>query len=381
MQYTVNRGEKGRVEAKVDVPKSAFVEAYDKVLEQLGKEAKISGFRPGHIPRDVIESNVGANKILNETASFLISKHLSDIYKKENIVPLGSPSIAVGSLAQDSPFTFTATVTSKPQIKVGNWKKLKVKRVKAKEVTDKDVSDSIKNIYEAWKKQQESDKQHATSDKQENEEQKSGKFIYDAHGNKIFLKGEGETRKSFSAKASEDEIDDNFARKIRARDLIHLKELVRKDLEKIMADQVEAKVEEEIFEEMLKLAEVEVPDILIDDELNRIILRITQNLEQQNKKLEDYLKEQNTTLDALKAKLRPQAEKNVKVTLIMDEIGRSEKVEVTSEEIENAGKGVDQTKLSEQQKADLKNYLAVSIMQSKTLAMVKKAVTSSALKS
>jgi len=389
MQYTVNRGEKGRVEVKVDIPKAVFVAAYDDIIEAISRDQQFPGFRPGKIPTNVIEDKIGVNKILNDAASFLVNKHLDEIFKGENITALGSPNIAVHSLAKDSPFSFTATLIAKPQVKLGNWKKVKIKRVKGKEVTQKDINESIKNIYEAYQKQKVAKGTEETKEPEgedSDSDQKSKKFIYDAHGNKVFF-GDGDSDKgkssvaSSSAKASDDkqalkdEIDDNFAKKIGARDLKHLQELVRSDLEKIMVDQVEAKLENELFDEILKLAEVEIPDILIDDEINRIIVRITQNLEQQNKKMDDYLKEENTTLDALKAKLRPQAEQNVKITLIMDEIGKKEKVQITREEIENAAKGVDQAKLDEKQKADLRNYMAVSIFQAKTLDLVKKTVT------
>ncbi|OGD98126.1 hypothetical protein A3A49_01585 [Candidatus Curtissbacteria bacterium RIFCSPLOWO2_01_FULL_38_11b] len=396
MQYTVTRGEKGKVEVKVDIPKVVFSQAYDEILQKLGKEVNIAGFRPGNVPSDVLEAKTGANKILNETASLLISKNLSQIFKKEDIVPLGNPSIAIQNLSKDSPFSFTATFITKPKVKLGDWKKIKVTKVKAREVTEKDVEESIKNIFEAWKKNRKSKSEaksegeledqnqskpsfapsfaKATNDKRASE---GKKFIYDAHGEKIFIKDEEQDKgKSSFAKVSEDEVDDNFAKAIGARDLVYLKEIVKKDLEQIMLDRVEAKLEQELFDELLMIVQVEVPDILVDDEINRIILRITQNLEGQGKKIEDYLREENTTLDALRAKLRPQAEKNVQITLAMDEIGKSEKVEVTSEEIENATKGVDESKLTDSQKADLRNYLAVSIFQAKALDHVKNEVAS-----
>jgi len=370
MQYTLNRGEKGRVEVKVDITRAAFVAAYGDIIEVISKDQQFPGFRPGKIPTNVIEDKIGVNKILNDAASFLVTKHLDEIFKKENITALGSPNIAVHSLAKDLSFSFTATLTAKPQVKLGDWKKMKIKRLKPKAVTEKDVNESIKNIHEAYQKEKVAKGTEETKESEDGEsdnDQKSGKFIYDARGNKIYLKEE--------TKGSKDGIDDEFAKKIGARDLKHLQELVRIDLERIVRGEVEAKVEQEIFDEILKVSEVEVPDILVDDELNRIIVRITQNLEQQNKKLDDYLKEENTTLDALRAKMRPQAENNVKITLIMDEIGKREKVQISREEIENAAKGVDQAKLDEKQKADLRNYMAVSIFQAKTLDLVKKAVT------
>lgn len=390
MQYTVNRLEKGKVEIKMDVPKGAFEEAYVQVLNELGKGAKIAGFRPGNAPRDVIERHVGASKILNETASFLISKHLSDILKKEDLVPLDSPKIAIGTLAASSPFSFTASFTLKPNVKPGDWKKIKVAKVKVKEITEKDIDESIKNIHDAWQKQQASKGTEVTDEPEEPKEtglsnawaSEDKKFIYDAHGNKIFLKDEPKVTKepkelkvdNGSPSNASDKIDDNFAKAIGARDLAHLRELVKRDLETIVGDQVEAKLEQEVFEEILKIAEVEVPDILVEDELNRILVRLSSELERGGSDLEKYLAEQRVTIDELKAKWKPQAEKNVKITLVMDEIGRSEEVKVSREEIDQAIRGVNQTNLTTDQKADLERYLALSIFQAKTLERVKKTV-------
>ena len=379
MQYLVTRGEKGKVEVKVDVAKAGFVEAYDKVVKKLSEDAKIAGFRPGKAPDEVVENHVGLSKILNETASSLVSKHLSEILAKEKLVPLASPKIAIGSLSKASPFSFTATFTNKPQVKIGDWKKIKAQKVKAKEVTESDVQGSIKNIYEAWRKQRGTEEQgdKGTEDIERADKSAGKKFIYDAHGNKIFIKDEKETKEQ-GDKGTEDiksKIDDNFAKAIGARDLVHLRELVKHDLETLVANQVETKLEQEIFDKILEAGSCDVPDILVDDEMNRILVRLNSELERQKKKLEDYLNEQNTTLDALKAKWRPQAEKNVRISLILDEIGKSEKIQVLPEEVEQALKGVSETNLSDEQKKDLERYLAFSIFQAKTLDLVKKAVT------
>jgi len=399
MQYTVTKGEKGKVEIKVDVSKTQFEEAFNQVLSRLAKEAKIAGFRPGKAPADVVERHVGLGKILNETASSLISKHLAEIFKKENLVPLDSPNVAVGSLGRDLPFSFTSTFTPKPKVTVGDWKKIKVQKVKAREITEKDVAESIKNIFEAWKKQQE-EKSQSQSEKSKVEEgeedKKNGKFIfersektkgsavplsrdekafiYDAHGNKIFIKDDSKKPEPPSLEAAVGPSDE-FAKAIGARDLTHLQEIVKKDLEILVADQVEAKFEQEIFDEIVKTSTVDVGEILVEDELNRILVRLNSQLEQQKKSLDQYLSEQKTTIDELKAKWRPQAEKNVKISLIIDQIGKDEKVQVQKEEVDRALASVNQANLSEDQKRDLERYLAFSIFQAKTLDLVKKTVT------
>jgi len=365
MQYSVNKLEKGKVEVKVDVPKAGFGEAYKETVGAFAKNTKIAGFRPGMAPEDMVVGHVGANKVLNETASFLISKHLSDIFKKEDLIPLDSPKIAVDTLAAASPFSFTASFTLHPQIKVGNWKAIKAKKIAAKEVTEKDIEESIKNIYEAWKKQK---SQSGESKSEENPPAGGENVIYDAKGNAIPVK-QGKNKVTVT------NIDDEFAKAIGAKDLAHLHEIIKKDLEMLVADQVEVQLEQEIFEQILKLGEIEVPEILVEDELNRILIRMNSELEKQGKTLESYLASEKTTIDALKDKWREQAAKNVKISLVMDTIGREEKVQVTKEELDAALAGVNQTNLSADQKRDLENYLVTSIFQAKTLDLVKKTVT------
>lgn len=373
MQYTVTKQDKGKVEIKVDLPKAAFSESYGQVLDKMSADVNVAGFRPGKVPANVAEQHIGLTKLLNETASFLVSKHLADIFAKENLTPIANPKIAVDSLAKDEPFSFVATLYTKPKVTLGDWKSIKVETVNAKEVTEDDVDKSIQNIYEAWKKQKDSKKEQGISD--ESKEETSSKFIYDAQGEKRYIKDEKVETVQKDEKA--DEIDDDFAKAIGAENLAHLRELVKKDLETLVADSVEAKAEENIFEKMLEVGEVEVPDILVEDELNRILVRLNSQLEKQGQKLDDYLAEQKLTLEQLKGKWMPQAEKNVKVTLIMDQIGQDEKILVGREEIDEALKGVNQEKVDPSQKADLERYLAVSIFQAKTLALVKKTITAS----
>lgn len=401
MQYKVNKQSfssnkdtKGRVEVAVEIPTADFDAVYKETVQAFSKDVNVDGFRPGTAPEGVIEAKVGANRILNEAASFLISKNLSEIFKKEDFVPIDSPKVAIGSLSKGTNFSFTATFTLRPVVKVGNWKGIKVKKVEAKAIEDADVNDSIKNIFDAWVKQ-EGEKVSQVSQVSQvpqvsNEE---GKFIYDAKGNKVHFSSEKQTLRSSSLdelgtaglkipivtegknKITVHKIDDEFAKAIGARDVAHLREIVRKDLENIITDQVEAKFEQDIFDEILKIGEIEVPGVLVDDELNRILIRLNTELERQEKTLEKYLEEEKTTIDELKAKWREQAAKNVKISLIMDSIGREEKVQVTKEDLAAAISGVDQSKMSAEQKRDLENYLVMSIFQARTLDLVKKAIT------
>lgn len=391
MQYTVNRQEKHKTEIKVDIPKDVFKKTYKDVLTAFGKDAKIAGFRPGNAPADVLESHIGHAKLLNETASFLVSKHIGEILKKEDLTPLDSPQIAVHSLSKGSPFSFSATFTQRPKVKVGDWKTIKVKKQKAKEIGDEDIDLSVKNIHEAWKvrKSDAGDQKSEEPEQPETSNRKPAtKYIYDAHGEKIFLKDKGSPPSHKASKddsedgindesfdKAQDKPDDSFAKAVGAKDLANLKEIVRRDLEALVSDQAEINFEQAIFAEFLKLVDFEPPEILIEDELNRMIIRLNSELEQQGKKIDEYLKEQRATVEELKKKWREQAEKNVKVSLILEQIGKDEKIQVEKTEIEAALKNTNQTNLTEEQKRSLENYIAFSIFQAKTLDLVKKSVS------
>ena len=387
MQYTVNRQEKHKTEIKVDIPKDAFEKAYGDVLLAFGKDAKIAGFRPGNVPDEVLESHVGHTKLLNETASFLVSKHIDEILKKEELFPLDSPQIAVHSLSKGAPFSFTASFTQRPKVKIGDWKKIKVKKQNVKTIGEEDINLSVKNIHEAYQKQKETKSQRDKETKSEDgeEESTSKKFIYGAHGEKIYLKDETEKSKEpketktkiddESFDKAQDKPDDQFAKAVGAKDLANLKEIVRRDLEALVSDQEEINFEQAIFAEFLKLVDFEPPEILIEDELNRMIIRLNSELEQQGKKIEEYLKEQQATVEELKKKWREQAEKNVKISLILEQIGKDEKIQVEKTEVEAALQNTNRTNLTEEQKKSLENYIAFSIFQAKTLDLVKKTVS------
>src|SRR3989344_8513024 len=192
MQYKVNKQSfssnkdtKGKVEVAVEIPAADFDAVYKETVKAFSKDINVDGFRPGTAPEGVVEAKVGANRILNEAASFLISKNLSEIFKKEDFVPIDSPKVAIGSLSKGANFSFTATFTLRPEVKVGNWKGIKVKKVEAKAIEDADVNDSIKNIFDAWIKQKgtEVSKVSEVSNEEEN-------VIYDAKGNKVHFSSE-----------------------------------------------------------------------------------------------------------------------------------------------------------------------------------------------
>jgi|GEM_PF-1669998 len=375
MDYTLNRGEKGKIEVKVTVAQADFQKIFDDILLEFGNKTQIPGFRPGKAPKNLVEERVGHARILNEAAGNLASKHLVEIMEKEKISPIVSPNVVFDSLTYGGPFVFSAVLYEKPKVTLGDWRKIKVKRESFKVVTDDEVKKAVGNIFDLWKKQQaeqKGDKQQVTSikvdsvDINEEETDSNRKFIYDASGRKIFLDDKKPEQKTESESP-----DNNFAKAVGAKDLTDLKSFVKRDLERIAKDETELKLEDEIFEEVSKLATVDAPDILIDEEIERLLVRLNNELSRHEKTIQDYIKERNITFEQLREELKTQAGKNIKTTLVLDKIGLDEKVMVPAEELDKLVEAYSKEKLTEEQKADLRRYLFASLFQAKTLAKMK----------
>ncbi len=372
MDYEVT-SQKGEITIKVKVSQPVFNQAYEQMVVKLGAGIQVPGFRQGKAPIHVLEQHIGPGRLLTETANALISQYLGEILIKEKITPISRPKIAIDSLAKDAPFIFQVTVLKKPEVKLGDWKQIRVKRAKAKSITQKDVEESVRNIFEMWKEQQEKAAQKTNEGGKENQASVSGtgRFIYDAYGNKIYIKDDNKP-----AGKSKWSINDEFAQAIGAKDLAHLNDLVRSDLEAVLKEQIDAKLEAEIFDKILAISTVEAPDSLVEEELNRLLARLSSQLARQGKKLEDFLNEEKMSLDDLKTKWRPIAEKNVKITLILNEIGQAENVQVASDEVEKVLKELGKDTAPAEEKAAIGELVAVSIFQAKTLELIKNIISS-----
>lgn len=313
----------------------------------LGKEITVAGFRKGQAPENILESKLDSTKVLDKTLSLILPDVLKEILETEKFSPLTYPQINITKVAAGNDLEFDLVFTLPPEVTVGEYKKIRIKKAEVEAVSTDKIDASIKNIFEAKKE----------DDSKNKAENKS--VIYGADGNAISNAG------------SNRQIDDEFAKSIGANDLAHLKELVKTDLEEISLTEAERKFETDLFARLTEISTVEIPDILVEDELNRMISRAQTDLSRAGIKFEDYLKENNKTSQALMEDWRPQAKNNVAVQLILGEIGKKENVAVADEELEEAMSEADPSKLDEQTIRDLENFTRYAIFQTKTLKILK----------
>lgn len=341
--YTAKR-EGLNLTASVVIEAAVFDKKRQEAIKELGKEVTVAGFRKGQAPENLIEARLDQNKILDKALSSLLPDILKEILEKEKFTPLTYPQINLTKVAPGNDLEFSLMFVLPPEVKLGDYKSIRVKKAQVEPVSEEKIDQSIANIFEAKKKEGST---------------KSEPVIYGADGQPI------------SSKSPSLELNDEFAKSLGANDLAHLRELVKADLEEIALTEAERKFETDLFKELTAMSSVEVPDILVEDELNRMISRAQTDLSRSGIKFEDYLKESQKTIEQLMQDWRPQARNNVQVQLILGEVGKAEEVEISDEELEAAMSETDPSKLDDKTRTDLENFTRYAIFQTKTLKILK----------
>jgi len=273
MKVTVKKIDALRRELQFEVPKERVSQKLEEVYDDLSKVAKVKGFRPGKVPRHVLEAEHGA--LAQEEA---IKKIIPDVYKegleKENIAPIDLPEILDVSF-KDGIVTFKAHVDIKPEIKLKNYKGIKVQR-KSTKVTD----DEINKTLDYFKKSQGEDKDVT--------------------------------------------IDDEFVKGLGYPDLETFKQSLTRQMEIEKDRQNRLDLENQIVQTLLKDVKVMVPQSLVKKQIEHRIHEATERMKQQGLKEEDIQKKN----DELRKNLKDPVERDIKVYLILDKIAEVENMPI-----------------------------------------------------
>jgi trigger factor len=351
MQKEVQKLPKSEYELTVTVPAETLAKQRRHILENLAAQVEISGFRKGKAPLEMVESKIGRDRISREILESVLPHSLIEALKEEKLMPITDPAVSILQFELGKDLVYKAKVTVMPEVKLEDYQNIRVKKKEVKEVGEKEIEEAVMSLFERWKVAQETEKgQSKVAD--------SEKVLYTPGGEKI----------SLEKKAP----DDEFAKKLGAKDLGDLKDKVKKELEIQEKYQVEKEFENEVVGKALKSIEVEVPEALIEAELNRLLLNFSQYLAQYGLKLQDYLSKEGKTVEQLRAQWRDQAEANVKIELMLRKVSEREGIEVTEAEVsENLPLGDQQGEKTPEEKEREKNYVYHALRQGKALSRLK----------
>ncbi len=421
MKVEVKPGDKGKKVLTITVSSDEQQPFLDKAATKLSLQKPISGFRPGKAPREVVEQKYGKMAVLEKAVDDIITHTYYQAIKDENLTVVGRPQIDIKSLTPEADFVYTAEVVLLPKVKLGDWQKAKISEPKV-EVTDKEIDEVLQDLQKMRAEEKSVDREVKQGDKVEIDftikengvpiEGGSGKKYPLVLGEKMFIPGfeenilgmkKGES-KTFKLNMPENmphglggkkvdvdlkvvgvyervmpPLDDKLAQA--AGNYKNMDELREQIKNNILADkraQAEKKLEVEMLEEVAKSAEFEeIPEILIEQEIDKMVHELESELASQGLKLTDYLARINKTEEDLRKEWKELAEKRIKTALVARQIAVENNFTATPEEIDKElsilqSAYQNNPAVSEQLKSDeFKDYLSHTIINRKVLNFLK----------
>lgn len=379
MNVKVEKIEKNKIKMEIEVPSSKFDEAVEKSFKKNAGKFNIPGFRKGKAPKHIIEQYYGKGVFYEDAVDFIINETYTDAIEQEDIYPVDYPKVDIVSMKEGENFIYSAEVVVKPEVKLGKYKGVEVKKVEYP-VTDEDIEKQLQDMKE--KNARIEDKESGIIEngdvavidfegsidgvsfeggKGENyeltvgsntlipgfEEQLIGAKLNDeVNVNVTFpedyseesLKGKAA---SFKVKINAvkykefPELDDEFAKDVSEFDTLdELKKDIRNKQEETNKEREKRDFEEEIIKKVVEAAEVEVPEVMVSSEVDYMLKEYDMRLKYQGFSLDKYLNIMNKTVDQLREEFKKTAEERVKTDLVFEAIAKAEAFEATEEEMD-----------------------------------------------
>ncbi len=386
-------------EITVKIEGKEWEDALNKSFKKNVKNVKVDGFRKGSVPKKVYVKKYGIESLFMDAVNEAMPNAYTKI-EEQNLKPIIQPKVDIKHI-DDLELELVFTVTEAPEIKIKKYKDLKIKKEKF-EVPKKDVENEIENLR----------KQYAEIVLKDGKVENGNTAIIDFEGFKdgvpfeggkgenfpleigsnTFIPGfeeqligmEKETNKDITVKFPEDYPADNLKgaevvfkvhlHEIKTKEIPELNEefildlamdgvntkeelfnRVEKNLTEAKDLECENKRVDLILEEINKNVEVEVPQELIEDEIQRMLSNYEERLKMQGISLDQYLEFTKMTMDKLKEQLTPEAEKSVRYRLFLNEIIEIENITVTPKEVDDELENM--VKMYQMPKEDIKQAM------------------------
>ena len=416
----VEQREDKRMYLEIEIDSAKFEEAMEKSYRKNVKQINIPGFRKGKAPRKIIEKYYTEAVFYDDAINFAVPDAYDKAVEESGIEPVEMPEIDIVKLEKGESFVFSALVTVRPEVTLGDYKGITAEK-DVNTVTEEEVDADIKKMqenaasistltegtiemgdkvdldfegfvddvaFEGGKGEHYSLVLGSNSFIPGFEEQIAGKTIgEDFDVNVTFpedyhsedLKGKAAIFKCkvhSVEKKNLPELDDEFAKDVSEFDTLkELREDAKAKLEKAKEAQAQRKFEDAVVDIAVDNATVEIPECMIKSQIDNQIQDISYRLQSQGMPLEQYLQYTGMTMDALREQLKDTAQKAVKTQLVLAEIAKAENVEVSDEDVEAEFKkmadmyGMEVEKVKELMGANL-DALKTDLKTQKTIAVI-----------
>ncbi len=379
MTAKLDKREKNTVEFTITISAEKFNEAVDTAFKKNVKKITVPGFRKGKAPRKLIEKTYGEGIFYEEAVDALLPDAYEAAVKEMGIDPVDMPKVEVADLGKDKDLVIKGSVTVKPEVKLGEYKGLKLEEI-VNTVSDDEVTAEITRRQERNARQLPVEDRAVAKDdianinfegfvdgeafpggKGENydlvigsgsfipgfEEQIIGKNIGDEFDVSVTfpedyhaedLKGKDAIFKTKINSIMVKELpalDDEFAKDVSEFDTL---DELKADIKAKLLESAEARTKQEkenaAIDAVIETMEADIPDCMVDSRIESTIRENNARMAQQGISFEQYLGYMGTTVEQFKEQIRPNALLQVKGTLALEEIAKLEKIEATDADVD-----------------------------------------------
>ncbi len=384
MHVTVKKLAESKVEMSVTLPWEEWQGEIEHATTEMAASVKLPGFRPGKVPKNMIEKRFGKQAILVEAAEHVVSHSYIKALEQEKVEAIGEPEVKLGKVEEGKEFTYTITTAVMPEITLGSWRK-SVEKINAeyakKEATveEKEIDEELDRLANMRAKLVTVNREAKMEDnvlvdflvKQDGVVIEGGKS--EKHpltlGKGVFIPGfeealvgmkEGEEKSfelTFPAEYHAEhlagkpatfevkmgivqerqvpEVNDAFAQSLgNFLSLQAVKDNLREGMLLEKKQQLKEQHRTAILDALVETAKIEYPKILVDQELLRMTHDFERQLQSMGFALPTYLEQMKKTKEELEAEWLPQAKKRLAANLIVEFLGVDQDIKVDSKEIE-----------------------------------------------
>ena len=406
------------VKLKIEIEAEKFNEAIKKVYFQSAKYFNIPGFRKGKAPQNIVEKYYGKEIFYEDAFNELVPDEYEKALEENKIEAVSKPQIDIITMEKGQDLVFTATVQTKPEVELGNYKGIEIPKIEYN-VKAEDVDNEIKQMQEknARLVSVETPVENGNiavidfegfvdgvafeGGKAENHELEigSGSFIPGFEDQVVGMKVDEEKDikvkfpeeyfskdlagkdATFKVKVHEikkkelPELDDEFAKDVSEFDTIkELKDSIKEKLEKQNADREKYEKQDAVLKVVCDELKADIPSGMIEMEVDNMVKDMEQRMSYQGLKLEQYLQMLNKTEEEFRKEYEPQAIEAIKSRLALEAIIKAEKIEATEDEVKakieemakNYGKKPEELLENE----NIKNYIKQGIENEKAIDLL-----------
>ncbi|WP_416175505.1 trigger factor [Clostridium sp.] len=378
MNVKMEKVENNVVKLEITVESKKFDEAIKKAFKKNAKKFNIPGFRKGKAPMNIIKKYYGEGVFYEDAINFCCNETYPEALKEKDVKAVDYPKIDIVDIGENKDFIYTATVTVVPEVELGEYKGIEVKKNTYK-VENKEIEEELKLRQQ---------KNARIETKEDGAIEKGDIAIIDFKGyidDKPFAGGEGTdyqleigsgtfidnfedqliglkvndskdvtvtfpeeygseelngkeavfkvTVKGIKTKELP-ELDDEFAKEISEFDTLdEVRADIRKKKEKENELKSKREYEEAVIDAVSANAKVDIPNVMIEKEVDNMLRDLEMRLKYQGLDLESYYKYTNNTEQKVREYMRETAEKRVKNDLVIEKIAKVENIKATDEEL------------------------------------------------